>query len=80
MDGDGDAAPDHSVRTGFPSDAWKRREGEMARMTPWLQKQLLEILEEERAREGFSGVFSGSEVAKGRFWSDNSDLVLRDKT
>lgn len=75
MDGDVHAAPHHSVREGYLEGG----EEKMTGMTPWFLKQVPKILEEERAGEGSSGVFEGSEVAKGRFWSDNSDLVLRDK-
>lgn len=39
----------------------KGGEGKMARMTPWLLKQLPEILEEERANAGSSAEFSGSD-------------------
>lgn len=53
----------------------KGGEGKMARMTPWFLKQLPEILEEEKANVGSSAAFLGSEGAKGRFWSDDSDLV-----
>lgn len=35
MDGDGDVVFDYFVRTGFLSDVWKRREGEMVRMIFW---------------------------------------------
>lgn len=57
----------------------KGGEGKMARMTPWFLKQLPEILEKERSNAGSSAEFSGSEGAKGRFWSDDSDLVVRGK-
>lgn len=43
----------------------KGGEGKMARMTPWLLKQLPEILEEERANAGSSAEFSGSDDGEG---------------